>query len=188
MPSPETARRRLEVEGRRNLEDAVVTMPTPTASKSSHYDNGDGRSPLHLVPTPTARDGKGGDMPNREGGGSPPEAMALLPTPTAVQTNGTPQRYRERLAEHDGRGGSFLPLDLAVQLLPTPTASDAKLTSASGYPATATRNRGTTPTDAMVRGLVPTPKPSSDGSGSSADQPPTPPPPPGSSTPASSSG
>lgn len=41
-----------------------------------------------------------------------------------------------------------------MRLLPTPTAGDAKASGARAYPATATRNIGTTLTDATTRGLV----------------------------------
>lgn len=50
--------------------------------------------------------------------------MTLLPTSAAQEPGGTPKQYRQRLREYDGREGSFLPLSMAVQLLPTPRATD----------------------------------------------------------------
>lgn len=71
---------------------------------------------------------------------------ALLPTPTSTYPGGSPERYRERLSEHDGRGGEFLSLNHAVELIATPTTSDAK-GAAPGH-------GGTTAEDVMA--LLPT--------------------------------
>ncbi|WP_344733024.1 hypothetical protein [Nocardioides fonticola] len=106
-----------------------------------------------LLPTPSVADGMGGHLTRSgERGGElllPGLAKAhaegkLLPTPAAHEPGGTAEQYHARLKAHDGRESTFLPLSMAVQLLPTPTTRDA---AASG---------GSTPsavtlTDAIVR-------------------------------------
>jgi len=47
--------------------------------------------------------------------------IPLLPTPAAKEPGGTPEQYHARLNSHDGRESTFLPLSMAVQLLPTST-------------------------------------------------------------------
>lgn len=51
---------------------------------------------------------------------------SLLPTPAAQEPGGTLEQYHERLRKADGRAPTFAPLGMLVQLLPTPTTSDAK--------------------------------------------------------------
>ncbi len=74
----------------------------------------------------------------------------LLPTPMA-------QRSGRNQSASDGAAIRHS-LDQISQLLPTPTASDANGSGAAGY-STATRNSGTTLTDALARGLGAMPKP-----------------------------
>lgn len=52
--------------------------------------------------------------------------IPLLPTPAAREPGGTPEQYHARLMAHDGRESTFLPLSMAVQLLPTPMANEAE--------------------------------------------------------------
>jgi DNA (cytosine-5)-methyltransferase 1 len=52
-----------------------------------------------------------------------PGQLTLLPTPAAQEPGGTPEQYHSRLRSHDGRDSKFLPLGMAVQLLPTPRAT-----------------------------------------------------------------
>lgn len=83
-----------------------------------------------LLPTPAARDGKGRDMPGREGGKSLPET--LLPTPrTADGMHSTMEANRERMAQHDSAGTRAWrgTIEEAVSLLPTPTAADGERAS-----------------------------------------------------------
>ncbi len=69
-------------------------LPTPRATDGTkggpnqRGSSGDLMLPsaVMLLPTPTSRDGKGRDMPGREGGAGLPEA--LLPTPTAMDSHG----------------------------------------------------------------------------------------------------
>lgn len=46
--------------------------------------------------------------------------------PAAHEPGGTAERYHARLKAHDGRELTFLPLSMAVQLLPTPVSRDWK--------------------------------------------------------------
>lgn len=58
---------------------------------------------------------------------SGPASSSLLPTPAAQEPGGTVERYRERLASHDGRESTFTPLSMLVRdLMPTPTSRDHK--------------------------------------------------------------
>lgn len=69
-----------------------------------------GDGPMKLLPTPTARDGKGD---NQRGDGSClPGAVKLLPTPTANEPGGTVAQYHARLRAHDDRNPSFAPLSM----------------------------------------------------------------------------
>lgn len=74
--------------------------------------------------------------------------ISLLPTPVAKEPGGTPEQYRARWQKSDGRDSTFLPLSMAVQLLPTPTAADHKASGSSSYDS---GHDGTTLTDATVR-------------------------------------
>lgn len=98
MPSPETAARRMGEEGRRNLQDAVAMLPTPTARDAScgaRRTSPEGR-PLSevvaLLPTPTASDTTGA---GHAGDGAPNlrTVAVLLPTPRASDgTHGGPNQ------------------------------------------------------------------------------------------------
>lgn len=107
-------------------------------------DRRDGLRPeLDLLPTPRTSDTNGAGP--ADGGGG---AVALLPTPAAQEPGGSAERHHERLRDHDGRDPSFLPLSMAVQLLPTPTTADHKASGSAGY---SIGHDGTTLTDATVR-------------------------------------
>ncbi|MBX6357906.1 MAG: DNA (cytosine-5-)-methyltransferase [Micromonosporaceae bacterium] len=83
-PSRETAERRMYVEGRRFLDDAVALLPTPRASDGAHGG-------------PNQRGSSGGLML--------PSAVMLLPTPTAMDAhsarNATSGRKQDS-KHHDG--------------------------------------------------------------------------------------
>jgi hypothetical protein len=137
-----------------------------------------------LLPTPMARDWKGQAGWDRDGVKSPSlpaVIMDLLPTPTAGNPNDgeDPASWEARRQRNLDKGyngnGQGIPLAMAVQLLPTPTAADAASSGSAGYPATPTHNPSVTLTDAIVRGLGAMPPPSSDGPTPSGDQHQTPP-------------
>lgn len=98
----------------------------------------------HLLPTPAARDGKGRDMPGREGGKSLPET--LLPTPRA--TDGEKGGPNQR-----GSSGDLMLPSAVMQFLPTPSAADAS----RGHNATRGGDRHGEPLLAGVSLLLPTP-------------------------------
>ena len=106
LPSPETAARRLFEEGRRNLEDAVA-----------------------LLPTPTARDASRGSGKQEPAGRPLSEVIALLPTPVATDVHGGPgRRNTHGKPMLPGAVGHLAPASDARgvgALLPTPRASDA---------------------------------------------------------------
>ncbi len=95
-----------------------------------------------MLPTPQARDGDGhgpSDPAARAAAGRQvnlPDVIttvtALLPTPTAINPNDSedPAHWLARRARHQARringNGMGMPLSIAVRLLPTPTAADAK--------------------------------------------------------------
>jgi DNA (cytosine-5)-methyltransferase 1 len=99
-------------------------------------------SRIRLLPTPQARDGdaRGATDPvARRASGHQASlhdavsgVLTLLPTPTAINPNDSecPQQWLARRELHKARGingnGMGMPLSIAVRLLPTPTASDAK--------------------------------------------------------------
>jgi len=87
----------------------------------------------HLLPTPTARDGKG---PNQRQDGTCLHG-ALLPTPTAGNFNDgeSPLSWQARKDRElaKGRNGIGTPLGIAVQLLPTPRASRGASATESVY-------------------------------------------------------
>lgn len=119
QPNAETAQRRMGVEGRRNLEDAVALLPTPRASDTNgagaHGSGGiDLRTAVDLLPTPRARDHNGRD-PNPRGVDLH-ETVALLPTPAARDWKSGESNIMDRNAR---------PLnEVIVNLLPTPRATD----------------------------------------------------------------
>jgi hypothetical protein len=115
---------------------AVALLPTPavndmgegktieawtawTASMRERHGNGNGHGKslaieaLRMVPTPTARDHKGGDLASRTGGPSLPEAVKHLPTPTVDDASNVTRD-----------SGEFQSLTRAVRMMPTPNASD----------------------------------------------------------------
>lgn len=120
-PSLETAERRIHVEGRRNLEDAIALLPTPTASDTTgagHTSTGglNLRTAVSMFPTPTARDAtRGKGWADTQSGRPLSEVVALLSTPVATDHDGGPGR-------RNTRGKPMLPG--AVALMPTPRASD----------------------------------------------------------------
>lgn len=86
------------------------------------------------MPTPTAHDGasNGRSAPSRTGGPALLDQLQLLPTPTAINPNDSedPNHWVARRDRHKAwkinGNGMGMPLSIAVRLLPTPTASDAK--------------------------------------------------------------
>jgi DNA (cytosine-5)-methyltransferase 1 len=113
-----------------------------------------------LLPTPAARDGKGADLPGREGGQSlgalagllPYDEEALpaekrLPTPGASDGKGPsgPDRTRAR-----PRRGSDADLPEAVKLLPTPLSGEARHGSPNQH-----RSAGDTMLTGIVLGTAP---------------------------------
>jgi hypothetical protein len=84
-------------------------------------------------------------------------AMTLLPTPSACVANdgeGTEswlaRRERVKLTAQNGNGMG-MPLTIAVQLLPTPTAGDSKASGSRNLPGSAA-HAGVSLTDAIVHG------------------------------------
>lgn len=89
-----------------------------------------------MLPSPRTSDTNGAGH-HGDGGMDLRTAVAeipLLPTPAAKEPGGTPEQYHQRLRDHDGRESSFLPLSMAVQLLPTPTRRDFKDTEVRREP------------------------------------------------------
>jgi len=114
--------RRATADARGAVTDRVTLLPSPRTSDTNgagvHGDGGlDLRTAVSLLPTPRATDGtKGG--PNQRGSSGDlmlPSAVTLLPTPAAQEPGGTAEQYHARLAAHDGREATFLPLSMAVQ-------------------------------------------------------------------------
>jgi DNA (cytosine-5)-methyltransferase 1 len=87
-----------------------------------------------MLATPTAHDGasNGISAGSRQGGPSLLDQLRLLPTPAAINPNDgeDPDHWLRRRDHHRARkingSGMGMPLSIAVRLLPTPTASDAK--------------------------------------------------------------
>lgn len=110
VTSPDVAAKRME-SGRRNLEDAVALLPTPTVADSQRRSETYYRSNPTLVgallPTPTARDAARGAGRTSPEGRPLSEVIALLPTPKAsdAEKGGPNQR---------GSSGDFA-LPAAVQ-------------------------------------------------------------------------
>lgn len=114
-------------------------MPTPRTSDTNgagtHGDGGmDLRTAVSLLPTPAARDWKSGES-NLIGTNSRPlneVVVNLLPTPTASNPNDGESlesweaRRQRNLAKGINGNGQGTPLAIAVKLLPTPMAGDAK--------------------------------------------------------------
>lgn len=96
----------------------VLLMPVPDCSS--------------LLPTPVTSDAKGASESwDREGSPQLRDAIALLPTPTPnmLRNEAEPveewEARRARVKESAGNGNGFgVPLTKAVQLLPTPRATD----------------------------------------------------------------
>jgi hypothetical protein len=126
-------------------------LPTPTSRdhKGANQRSDETCLPGALLPTPRASDGTKGGPNQRGSSGDPmlPSAVAgiaanpsqagliartaerLLPTPNAsVVQDGeafeTWEARRKIAAEKHGNNGIGMPLTIAVQLLPTPSASD----------------------------------------------------------------
>jgi DNA (cytosine-5)-methyltransferase 1 len=128
------------------LQDAVHVLPTPTARDWKNVGDPDKTAarmaergqPLGevvvnaLLPTPRAGDGEKCG-PNQRGSSGdlmlPSAVTHLLPTPAAQEPGGTPEQYHARLAAHDGRESTFLPLSMAVQMI-----GDADAISAEDRP------------------------------------------------------
>ncbi len=108
---------------------------------------------MALLPSPRTSDTNGAGH-HGAGGMDLRTAVAEippLPTPAAREPGGTPEQYRERWRKSDGRESTFLPLSMAVQLLPAPAARDSK-----GYgPADLERND---PNLSALPLLLPTPR------------------------------
>lgn len=91
IPSVETATRRMGEEGRRNLDDAVALLPTPTTRDTKGPNQRRDPTCLHgaLLPTPRASDGEKGG-PNQRGSSGdqmlPSAVMQLLPASTGAPT------------------------------------------------------------------------------------------------------
>lgn len=98
-----------------------------------HLTNASGCSSSPLLPTPTTQDGANTGGPSQYDRNSLPLntlVTTLLPTPAAHEPGGTPEQHLWRKNRLDG-GNRVTPthLSLAVQLLPTPSASgDARNT------------------------------------------------------------
>lgn len=117
-----------------------VRIDRTTSQQQGRWEESQGDHRLPLLPTPTARDVKDAAFSPAAFGDRLPgfiRDLILLPTPTATYPGGSAERYRERLVEHDGRGGEFLPLNHVAELLPTPTVQQ-------GRNATSGRQEGST--------------------------------------------
>lgn len=171
---PESVRRwpkRVSSDGSGRLFERPMSGPATSASDGS------------VLPTPTAHDSR---RAGRKGECArstclPTTVETLLPTPTAgnpsdgEDLDNWEARRQRNLAKGINGNGQGTPLAIAVRLLPTPTAGDARSSGSAAYPKTATHDTGTTLTDALVRGSGTTPPQSSAGPGSSVDQHQTPP-------------
>lgn len=155
-----------------DLRTAVAMLPTPRATRGGSttetmYELGAERTDRDrpqgevLLPTPRARDGKGAgyedDLPSR---------VTLLPTPTASNPNDGESleswegRRQRNLAKGINGNGQGTPLAIAVKLLPTPMAGDAKGTrSATANCSTDNPdvNLGWTLTDVVYSGALSNP-------------------------------
>lgn len=102
----------------------------------------------HLLPTPNTSSGTG---PGAHGTGGPNLQTVLLPTPAAMNPNDgesfdTWEARRLRVKATGKNGNGFgTPLAIAVQLLPTPKASDGEFVSGStsGRPVEKSTHLGT---------------------------------------------
>lgn len=132
-PAPDLAADRVG-SGRRNLDDAVALLPTPTKSDTT----GPGRATVHGVNLRTA-------------------AQTLLPTPGATDTGG-PRPVAEQRT-HDGPDHGPRLQDVAVNLLPTPAARDHKGADRRGErPDGARRTDLQRSLPGVVGDLLPTPR------------------------------
>lgn len=111
-----------------SLRDALNMLPTPRAADPAGSLPQGTQESLRsiarrvMLPTPAARDGKGPDLPSRQGGASLPTVVdQMLPTPRATRGgSGTETMYAlggERSDEDRPQG--------EVKLLPTPNAADS---------------------------------------------------------------
>lgn len=130
----------------RTLKEAVGLIPTPTSSEHKRANDGEwadrkssrqGRRlvrearKLVLVPTPTARDYKGSDLPNRDGGPSLGQWVAGSSEPTPIQRSFWPtptasDGSKARLTPSNNReGGPTLGAAVIADArrLPTPTTN-----------------------------------------------------------------
>lgn len=119
------------------------SLGTPTAAMSVRSKRFSSKAPtpaefaqiVSLLPTPTAQAAK--HTTDDRGPGTLDDhnlwavATRLLPTPAAHEPGGTAEQYHARLRAHDGWEPTFLPLSMAVQLLPTPRASAAMANESS---------------------------------------------------------
>lgn len=110
-------------------------LPTPRTSDSNgvgeHGTGGlDLRTTVARLPTPTARDSKGSDLPSRRGG---PSLPALLATPSVVDMGSaySPEeweawRQEQRRTHANGNGHGESLTQQAIAMLPTPKAADGE--------------------------------------------------------------
>ena len=126
-----------------------------------------------LLPTPTVQDGANNAGPSQWERNSKPlnvAALELLPTPSACVANdgeGTEtwlaRRERVKAAKVNGNGMG-MPLTIAVQLLPTPQATDGQGGPKRLRPDGRTEaNHGANLRDLFGSNGAPTPTPSNDG-------------------------
>lgn len=111
-----------------------MLLPSPRTSDTNgaghHGDGGlDLRTAVTMLPTPTTRDFKG----HNQRGDETCLTGALLPTPAAQEPGGTAEQYHARLAAHDGREATFLPLSMAVQEIDHRETRGTKITNWGQY-------------------------------------------------------
>ncbi|MER5902963.1 hypothetical protein ABT150_23135 [Streptomyces mirabilis] len=183
MPTPRTSDTNgagKHGDGGMDLRTAVSLLPTPAARdwKSGESNLMDRNSrPLNevvvnLLPTPRATRGGSGTETMYELGAertdsSRPQGEVLLPTPTASNPNDGESlesweaRRQRNLAKGINGNGQGTPLAIAVKLLPTPMAGDAKGTrnaTAGRMTDNPNVNPGWTLSDVVFSGqLLPTP-------------------------------
>lgn len=171
---------RPDLERRTSESDCGSLLPTPVVSRADSNQGGaagrvgkvryslDGLAKRGMLPTPTAHDSKDTAPPSERTRTTPSLLTQLLPTPTAsdgTKGSGTSSKRQGSMSltakllptpiASDGTKGSRKyargnPTLIGARL-PTPTASDANGSGSRDYPQTATRNAGTTLTDATVR-------------------------------------
>jgi hypothetical protein len=125
------------------MQDRTEEEATRRHQPGRQMGRGGGASPdlasvAALLPTPNATDGKGSNASigrtrkdgrrRLAGDADLPEVVALLPTPRATYGGEDPENFRRRFAtpRQDGTPSySGMPLNVAVEMLPTPTAGDS---------------------------------------------------------------